>query len=116
MYPQFPVREYFVDFGDPVKKIAIEADGQRWHTDGEKDRERQTRIEQEGWFVYRIEGRQTYLHPPDPRERPRPTDKELKKMFKEYGEEAILWYALDNSEDILKIIKFTHYRDRSQLS
>lgn len=109
MYPQFPVKGYFVDFGDPVKKIAIEADGKRWHTDVERDKERQEHIEQEGWTVYRIEGRQTYLRPQNPRERPRPTDRELKKMFKEYGEEAIFWYALDYSEDILKIIKFAHY-------
>lgn len=56
LYPQFPIGRYFVDFGDPVKKIAIEADGREFHKDIQKDTDRQLKIESEGWKVYRITG------------------------------------------------------------
>lgn len=56
MYPQFPVAGYFVDFGNPAAKVAIECDGERWHTDKERDSQRQRAIEYQGWSVYRISG------------------------------------------------------------
>jgi len=56
MYPQYPVSRYFVDFANPVARVAIECDGALWHLDAEKDRKRQCEIEAEGWTVYRISG------------------------------------------------------------
>ena len=56
MFPQFPVLGYFVDFADPVKKIAIEVDGREFHKDYAKDNKRQREIESGGWTFYRIEG------------------------------------------------------------
>jgi len=56
-YPQYPVGRFFVDFGNPVWKVAIECDGARWHTDAERDAKRQQQIEAFGWKVYRITGR-----------------------------------------------------------
>jgi very-short-patch-repair endonuclease len=55
-YPQYPVGRYFVDFANPVAKVAIECDGAKWHMDKEKDAERQREIESAGWVVYRITG------------------------------------------------------------
>lgn len=60
LYPQHPVGGYFVDFGHPVARIAIECDGKRWHADKEKDKRRQEEIEAKGWTVYRITGRQCF--------------------------------------------------------
>ena len=57
LYPQFPAGQYFVDFGNPVARVAIECDGALWHQDKEKDQERQRAIEAMGWKVYRITGR-----------------------------------------------------------
>lgn len=57
MYPQYPVGRYFVDFANPVAKVAIECDGAAWHQDHEKDVQRQRDIEAMGWTVYRITGR-----------------------------------------------------------
>lgn len=57
MYPQYPVLNYFVDFGSPVAKVAIECDGAAFHQDVEKDAARQRAIESAGWTVYRITGR-----------------------------------------------------------
>ena len=57
LYPQYPVGRYFVDFGNPVAKVAIECDGAKWHQDAGKDFARQLEIEEMGWRVYRITGR-----------------------------------------------------------
>lgn len=57
MYPQFPVGGYFVDFGNPCAKVAVECDGEAFHKDCQKDALRQARIESLGWSVYRISGR-----------------------------------------------------------
>lgn len=55
-YPQYPVGRFFVDFGNPAHKIAIECDGRAWHVDKEKDRARDARLHALGWSVYRISG------------------------------------------------------------
>ena len=57
LYPQFPVGRYFVDFGHPVAKVAIECDGKIHNEQLEADAERQAEIERAGWKVYRITGR-----------------------------------------------------------
>ena len=56
MYPQYPVDRYFVDFANPVARVAIECDGAAWHRDAAKDSARQADIEANGWTVYRIAG------------------------------------------------------------
>lgn len=56
MYPQYPVGGYFVDFANPVAKVAIECDGAAFHVDAAKDAARQRHIEAKGWTVYRIAG------------------------------------------------------------
>lgn len=53
---QLPVGPYFVDFGDPRHKIAIEADGKEFHNK-DLDRVRDQRIYDEtGWKVFRVTG------------------------------------------------------------
>ncbi len=56
LYPQYPVDKFFVDFGNPFKKIAIECDGKEWHLDKKKDLKRDKRLSKLGWVVYRIDG------------------------------------------------------------
>jgi very-short-patch-repair endonuclease len=58
LYPQHPVAGYFVDFGHPKARVAIECDGRAYHTDKAKDKERQRAIEAKGWTVYRFTGSQ----------------------------------------------------------
>lgn len=58
MYPQYPVGRYFVDFGNPVAKVAIECDWAAYHTDKEADKRRHRDIESQGWRVYRFTGRE----------------------------------------------------------
>lgn len=55
MYPQYPVLKYYVDFGNPYFKIAIELDGKDYH-DPVKDRNRDLELHAGGWKVFRISG------------------------------------------------------------
>lgn len=55
MYPQYPVAGFFVDFGNPLIKVAIECDGKPYH-DPIKDAERDRVLRNHGWRVYRITG------------------------------------------------------------
>jgi len=55
LWPQLPVGRYFVDFGNPVRKIALECDGKQWH-DEKKDAKRDLDLMMQGWTVYRVPG------------------------------------------------------------
>lgn len=54
-FPQVPVLNYFLDFGNPFLKIGIECDGKAWH-DSDLDRARDARLAAAGWMIFRIEG------------------------------------------------------------
>lgn len=56
LYPQYPVLNFFVDFANPVAKVAIECDGAAFHQDKSKDAARDQRLRAAGWHVYRITG------------------------------------------------------------
>lgn len=53
--PQYPAGNYFLDFADPVNKIAIECDGKEFH-DKQKDKKRDAELSKSGWTVYRLTG------------------------------------------------------------
>lgn len=55
MLMQYPVGRFFVDFGDPRRRIAIECDGKQWH-DPVKDAKRDAELLEMGWSVYRVKG------------------------------------------------------------
>lgn len=55
-YPQYPVNKFFVDFGNPYLKIAIECDGKEFHKDKQKDEKRDKDLWDSGWIVFRISG------------------------------------------------------------
>jgi len=57
LYPQYPVDRFFVDFANPVAKVAVECDGRDFHVDKEKDKRRDDILSAIGWKVYRITGR-----------------------------------------------------------
>lgn len=56
LYPQYPVDNYLLDFGNPFVKVALECDGAAFHTDKEKDNARDLALLQQGWITYRITG------------------------------------------------------------
>lgn len=55
MWPQYPVGRYFLDFADPINRIAVECDGRDWH-DKAKDQRRDAELFDMGWRVFRIPG------------------------------------------------------------
>lgn len=55
-------RVYWADFALPELGIVIEADGEYWHKDKEKDQIRQQRIENEGWEFIRFTGSDIDYH------------------------------------------------------
>lgn len=55
-YPQYPVDKFFVDFANPVAKVALECDGYAFHLDKAKDAARDERLRALGWTVYRFTG------------------------------------------------------------
>jgi hypothetical protein len=56
MYPQYPEAGFFLDFANPVAKVAIECDGRAYHLDKEKDARRDAKLRASGWHVYRLTG------------------------------------------------------------
>lgn len=60
MYPQFPVGRYFVDFGNPQQRVAIECDGAEFHADLAKDDDRTWQLHLRGWKTYRFTGSECF--------------------------------------------------------
>lgn len=100
MYPQYPVLKYFVDFGNPVAKIAIECDGKEWHTDKEKDKNRDAELYKIGWTTYRISGSDCFR---------------IEEKYYDlcYEEESDTWDILNNFyntiEGLIKAIAIFHF-------
>lgn len=59
LYPQYPIDSIFVDFGDPVKKIALECDGKDFHNK-QDDTIRDNFLNSIGWTVFRVTGSECY--------------------------------------------------------
>lgn len=59
-------RVFYVDFAFPHLRVAIEADGRRWHSDPkafERDRERHNSLTEAGWRVLRVTEQQVRCEP-----------------------------------------------------
>lgn len=108
MYPQYPVLNYFVDFGNPYYKIAIEADGKDYHLDVGKDKRRDQELLSEGWKVFRISGAKiNYIAEPLIRE----------IIFEEgYDEYLKQWYksTLEGFITAFRTIYFDQTRDEDE--
>lgn len=59
-WPQYPIDRFFVDFADPVQRIALECDGKAYH-DAAKDAKRDDILRSLGWRVIRMTGRSLVL-------------------------------------------------------
>jgi very-short-patch-repair endonuclease len=53
LYPQVPVFNWFIDFGNPRRRVGLEVDGREWH-DPEKDRERDLQLWGQEWRIFRV--------------------------------------------------------------
>ena len=89
MYPQYPVGKYFVDFGNPAAKVAIECDGKEWHKDIIKeDKYRDDILKEYGWDVYRISG---------------------SDCLKIYDEDEVEPYYIKTIEGLIKSVSFFYF-------
>lgn len=56
LYPQYPVLNYILDFGNPTLKIGLELDGKDYH-DIKRDTARDQEIfDKTGWRIFRVTG------------------------------------------------------------
>lgn len=53
LYPQVPVFNWFVDFGNPRRRVGLEVDGKQWH-DPHRDRERDLQLWGQDWRIFRV--------------------------------------------------------------
>lgn len=58
LYPQYPVAGVFLDFANPIAKVAVECDGAQFHKDKTKDADRDAMLASRGWTIYRLTGRE----------------------------------------------------------
>jgi very-short-patch-repair endonuclease len=58
-WPQYPVGRFFVDFADPLRRVALECDGKQWH-DKKRDADRDAELLDLGWTVHRFPGWQCF--------------------------------------------------------
>lgn len=88
LYPQYPVVGFFVDFGNPCARVAIECDGAAWHRDRERDAIRQAAIEKQGWTIYRFTAKQCFAQDYEDELglwRPNPTFLAIKEIGQRHG-------------------------------
>jgi hypothetical protein len=57
LYPQFPTNGFFLDFANPMRKIAVECDGASYHN-YDKDMLRDRKLIDDGWLIFRVTGRE----------------------------------------------------------
>lgn len=109
-YPQYPALNYFLDFADPIKKIALECDGAQWH-DAEKDAVRDAALRVAGWTIYRITGSECA------RSRSIESPAEVHERFDDYGDQDgfddhVERWAMASSDGVIAAIALTHYARR----
>lgn len=80
-YPQFPVGRFFVDFGNPWTKTAIECDGKAWHSQDRDNARDRLLMHQHGWETWRLSGREIWQQQPIDAEADDPTDAEMMLRF-----------------------------------
>jgi hypothetical protein len=101
LYPQYPVLNYFVDFGDPWQRIGIEADGWSYHDEG-KDLRRDEELFELGWKVFRIPAAQTLPGCLEP-------DDEFRELEERAQRARLSLWLLETSDGIIRAIRALYY-------
>lgn len=111
-YPQYPIGPYWVDFADPVKKIAIEVDGNQWHLNAQRDVRRSGKIENTGWRILRITGRQSFIPQEEEEQDLADVDFQQESASSSRLDPFRVTYFETPSEEILKDLKWHYYKPR----
>jgi hypothetical protein len=96
LFPQFPAHGFFIDFANPIKKIAFECDGAAYH-DKNKDMLRDEKLIRDGWIVFRVTGRECNLSIDEPFFREPDEDEDVRNMVLEN------WF-MNSSEGVMYAI------------
>lgn len=107
MYPQYPAGRYFLDFADPLNKIAVECDGKQWH-DEAMDRRRDGELFELGWCVYRATGSECtrVVQPPAEYEEQHAEEPDYDHLRR--------WY-MDTVDGLCESIRAVHYGKREAI-
>ena len=113
MFMQYPVGPYTLDFADPTRKIALEADGKAFH-DKARDTERDQRLlEQFGWKVFRVTGAECMKRARCPEDiRLSELERDRPDPGYEGGGEGQEFY-LSTAEGLVSAIKSVYYANRA---
>lgn len=57
---QYPITAYIVDFAFPRARLAVEADGDAYHQDSDRERHRDETIRRAGWHIVHFTGSAIY--------------------------------------------------------
>jgi hypothetical protein len=101
LYPQYPILNYFVDFGDPWQRIGIEVDGKQYHDAG-KDLRRYKELLEIGWKIFRIPAAETsseYLGPDD----------EFRRLYEDVQQDRLSRWLLKTSDGVVRALKTIYY-------
>lgn len=99
-----PAGPYWLDFADTDRRIAIEADGQRYH-DADRDKRRDADLQSMGWTVFRVTGAECH------RVLPCRAELRLLDMGEDEIEQAERRFYLTTSEGVCRAIACLLYRD-----
>lgn len=102
-FPQMPVLNYFLDFGNPLLKIGIECDGKAWH-DKAKDDTRDTRLIAAGWTIFRIQGHEC--------KRVIDIDYErhtAREYDRDFDDARLDQFYMETSEGVMRAIKYRYF-------
>lgn len=105
LFPQYPVLNYFLDFGNPYLRIGVEMDGNDYHEDTEKDLKRDKRLWSEGWRIFRIKGSECYVR-----------HRQLYEVQGDYSllhdekMEEIERYFLNTSDGVFEALSYVYFK------
>lgn len=102
LYPQLPVLNYFIDFGNPYLKIGLELDGRDYH-DYERDLKRDESLLAIGWKIFRIPGSEAVKEVMRPERFEEMTPKTLR-----YMEETARW--LQSKDGVIMAILQVYFK------
>jgi very-short-patch-repair endonuclease len=116
MYPEFPVKQYYLDFGNPYLKIALEADSKEFH-DKAKDTRRDTELLGFGWKTFRVSYQENVA--------PFIQLGDIRKMISEGDQDSALkhltFWLLETGDGVVDAIEFFYFmsdeekRERMQI-
>lgn len=101
LYPQLPLFNYFIDFASPYLRIGLELDGGQH--DNIKDRERDMRLAEYGWSIFRVSASEAIYDFLDP------FSEDAADLTEREKEEAQEYWLLNTCDGVIESIKCVYF-------